>query len=86
MDSSSRNNVKLLAAVIGGSAVVTMGALSMAIGQQQAEPPATVAARVMTVGETATASSKPPTVEATSMAVPSIKGPAPLPKEEEAAE
>ena len=45
MDSSSRNNVKLLAAVIGGSAVVTMGALSMAIGQQQAEPPATVAAQ-----------------------------------------
>jgi hypothetical protein len=35
---------------------------------------------------TTTASGKPDTVEATSMAVPSIKGPAPLPKEEEGAE
>ena len=29
MDSTNRNKVKLLAAVIGGSAVVTMGALAM---------------------------------------------------------
>ena len=36
MNSQNRKTVKLLAAVIGGSAVVTMGALSMAIHQQQA--------------------------------------------------
>jgi hypothetical protein len=40
----------------------------------------------MTVAATTTASGKDDTVEATSMAVPSIKGPAPLPAEEKAAE
>ena len=34
MHSSKPNNVKLLAAVIGGSAVVAMGALSMAFSQE----------------------------------------------------
>ena len=48
MNSQNRKTVKLLAAVIGGSAVVTMGALSMAIHQQQAAPGG-VAARVLTM-------------------------------------
>ena len=38
MDSSKPNNVKLLAAVIGGSAVVAMGALTMAFSQEQSGP------------------------------------------------
>lgn len=85
MDAKNRKNAKLLAAVIGGSAVVTMGALTMAIHQQPAASD-NVAVGQMTMGPTSTASAKPATVEATSMAVPSLKGPAPLPPEEAAAE
>ena len=40
----------------------------------------------MTMAATTTASGKDDTVEATSLAVPTIKGPAPLPAEEQAAE
>ena len=85
MDSNSQSKVKLLAAVIGGSAVVTMGALAMSIHQQ---PTGTenVAAGQMTMAATTTASGKDDTVEATSMAVPVIQGPAKLPAEEQAAE
>ncbi len=85
MNSTNRNKVKLLAALIGGSAVVTMGALTMSIGQQPARTDNTAAGR-MTMAATTTASGKDDTVEATSMAVPVIKGPAPLPAEEKAAE
>lgn len=85
MDSNNQSKVKLLAAVIGGSAVVTMGALAMSIHQQ---PTGTenVAVGQMTMAATTTAAGKDDTVEATSMAVPVIKGPAPLPTEEQAAE
>jgi hypothetical protein len=85
MNSIPRNQAKLLAAVLGGGAMVTMGALTMSIHQQ---PTGTqnVAVGQMTVAATTTASGKDDTVEATSMAVPSIKGPAPLPAEEKAAE
>jgi hypothetical protein len=86
MDSNNPNNkVKLLGAMIGGSAVVTMGVLTMSIHQQ---PSGTenVAAGKMTMAATTTAPGKDDTVEATSMAVPVIKGPAPLPAEEKAAE
>jgi hypothetical protein len=85
MNSIPRNKAKLLAAVIGGSAMVTMGALTIGIHQQ---PSGTqnVAVGQMTVAATTTASGKADTVEATSMAVPAIKGPAPLPTEEQAAE
>ncbi len=85
MNSSKPNNVKLLAAVIGGGAVVTMGVLSMAFSQEQAEPSLAAKSSSMTIGSTTTTAKKPPTVEATSMAVPAMKGPAPLPSEEEAA-
>lgn len=85
MDATNQNKVKLLAAVIGGSAVVTMGALAMSIHQQPTST-ANVAVGQMTMAATTTASGKADTVEATSMAVPVIKGPAPLPKEEQAAE
>lgn len=86
MNSSKTNNIKLLAAVIGGSAVATMGVLSMALGQEQATPSLAAKSSTMTIGSTTTTAKTPPTVEATSMAVPAIKGPAPLPSEEKAAE
>lgn len=84
MDARNRKTAKLLAAVIGGSAVVTMGALTMAVHQQPAAPD-NVAVGRMTMGATSTAAGKPDTVEPTSMAVPSMTGPAKLPPEEQAA-
>jgi hypothetical protein len=85
MTNNRQKTTKMLAAVIGGSAVVTMGALAMGI-QQQAAPTQYRAVGVMTVGATETASGVADTAVATSMAVPAIKGPAPLPTEEQAAE
>jgi hypothetical protein len=85
MISPDRNKVKMLGAVIGGSAVVTMGALAMSIHQQPAAPQ-NLAGSKMTMAATTTESGKDSPVEATSMAVPSIKGPAKLPTEEAAAE
>ena len=85
MNSNKQKTVKLLAAVIGGSAVVTMGALAVSIHQQPSAA-TNVAVGQMTMAATTTASGKADTVEATSMAVPVIKGPAPLPAEEQAAE
>jgi hypothetical protein len=85
MDSNKPRTVKALAAVIGGSAVVTMGALAISIHQQPSGAE-NVAVGKMTIAATTTASGKDDTVEATSMAVPVIKGPAPLPAEEQAAE
>ena len=85
MNSNKQKTVKLLAAVIGGSAVVTMGALAVSIHQQPSAA-TNVAVGQMTIAATTTASGKDDTVEATSMAVPVIKGPAKLPAEEQAAE
>jgi homoserine acetyltransferase len=85
MDSDNRNRVKLLAAVIGGSAMVAMGAMTVAIHQEQAVPDVAAKSTSMTLGATTT-STTPVTVEATTMAVPAIKGPAPLPSEEKSAE
>ena len=78
MNSNKQKTVKLLAAVIGGSAVVTMGALAMSIHQQPSAA-TNVAVGQMTMAATTTASGKDDTVEATSMAVPVMKGPAKLP-------
>jgi hypothetical protein len=78
--------VKLLAAVIGGSAVVALGGLTMASGQAPAATPAVAKSSTMTIGSSATTTTTPPTAPAVSMAVPTIKGPAPLPSEEKAAE
>ena len=85
MNSQNRKTVKLLAAVIGGSAVVTMGALTMAIHQQPAAP-ANVAVGPDDhgcdddrVGQTGHSRGD---VDGRAL----IKGPAPLPPEETAAE
>jgi hypothetical protein len=81
MDSPKRNNVKLLVAVIGGG-VIAMGALSAAIGQEQAGQESVAKSSNMNVGSTTTVTT-PPLVEATTMAAPAMKGPAPLPVEEQ---
>jgi hypothetical protein len=81
MDAPKRNNVKLLVAVIGGGAIA-MGALVMAVGQEQAGQESVAKSSNMNVGSTSTATTAP-AVEATTMAAPAIKGPAPLPVEEQ---
>jgi hypothetical protein len=80
MDSPKRNNVKLLAAVIGGSGVIAMGALFVAVAQEQ--PGQEAKSSSMTVGGTTTETT-PATVEATTMAAPVMRGPAALPAEEQ---
>ena len=71
MNVNKRTNVKMLAAVIGGSAVVAMGALTMAINQEQAAP-ATVTSSGMTMGATSTQET-PPSAPETTVAVPAVK-------------
>ena len=71
MNANKRTNVKMLAAVIGGSAVVAMGAVTLAVTQEQATP-AEVASSGMTVGAT-TKQETPPSAPETSIAVPTVK-------------
>jgi hypothetical protein len=71
MQATRRTNVKMLAAVIGGSAVVAAGALTMAIGQEHAES-TTITSSGMTVGATSTQET-PPTAPETTIAVPLVK-------------
>jgi|KBSMisStandDraft_5_1062788.scaffolds.fasta_scaffold147782_1 hypothetical protein len=77
MHSPTPNNARLLVAVIGASGVVAIGALSVAIGQQQAEPAVMVSSANSTAAGPTSATTTP------MMAVPLIKGPAPLPTEEQ---
>jgi hypothetical protein len=71
VNTTRRPNVKMLAAVIGGSAVVAMGALTMAISQEQAAP-ATITSSGMSMGATSTQET-PPTSPETTLAVPAVK-------------
>ncbi|MGX9787163.1 hypothetical protein [Mycobacterium sp. MMS18-G62] len=71
MNGTRRTNVKMLAAVIGGSAVVAMGALTMAITQEQAGP-ATLTSSGMSTGATSTQET-PPAAPETTIAVPAVK-------------
>lgn len=64
MNGNKRTNVKMLAAVIGGSAAVAMGALTMAINQEQAAP-ATITGSGMSVGATSTQETAPSIPETT---------------------
>lgn len=82
MESSKRNNMKLLAAVIGGSGVIAMGALSVAVAQEHAGEDSAAKSTTMTIGSTSTETT-PAKVEATTMAAPALRGPAPLPTEEQ---
>ena len=75
-----QGRVKVFAAVIGGSAVVAMGALSVALHEEQASGAsggvATGATFIqgggMTLGQTATTTTPPAALE-TSVAVPPVK-------------
>jgi hypothetical protein len=71
VNANKRTNVKMLAAVIGGSAVVAMGALTMAITQEQGTA-ATVTGSGMTVGATSTQET-PASTPATTFAAPAVK-------------
>jgi hypothetical protein len=73
---------KLALAVIGGSALIVMAVVGASVAQQHEG--VQVASSKMTVGAT-THLTTPPSVPVTPMAKPAIKGPAPLPSEEEAA-
>lgn len=87
MISLNHNNVRAFAAVVGACAAVGVGVLSLTVPQVADAPPAVAKMGSMTLGATAAATTTtPPTVEPTMMAVPAIKGPAPLPAEEKAAE
>ena len=74
-----QGRVKVFAALIGGSAVVAMGALSVALHEEQASSAsggvatgATFIQGSMTMGQTATTTT-PPAVPETSVAVPPVK-------------
>jgi hypothetical protein len=82
MNSNMPIDLKVLSGVIGGSAVVAMGALTMAIGQVQAGR-ASAAGPSMITGTTSTETTTSG-VPAITLAAPKIKGPAPLPSEEQA--
>jgi len=72
----------MLAAVIGGSGLIAMGALSVAIAQEHAGEASAAKSTTMTIGSTSTETT-PAAVEATTMAAPAMRGPAPLPAEEQ---
>jgi len=82
MVSAKRNNVKLLVALVGGSGVLAIGALSAAFGQEQAGQESVATSSGMNVGSTTTETT-PALVEATTMAAPAMHGPAALPAEEQ---
>jgi hypothetical protein len=65
------NSNRMLAAVIGCSAVVAMGAVTMAIAQEQAAPTHVTSSK-MTVGAT-TKQETPPATPETSFAAPTLK-------------
>jgi hypothetical protein len=80
MSATNRRNVKVFAAIVGGSAVVALGAINAAFTQEHTSQDVAKSS-TMTVGATSTETT-PPTAPAIGEAAPSIKGPAPLPSEE----
>jgi hypothetical protein len=83
MVSAKRKNVKLFVALIGGSGVLAMGALSVAFGQEQTGQQSVAKSSSMNIGATTTVTTPPVGVEATTIAEPAMKGPAALPAEEQ---
>jgi hypothetical protein len=76
-----QGRVKVFTAVVGGSAVVAMGALSVALDEEQAPGAsggvatgATFIQGSMTMGQTATTTT-PPAAPETSVAAPAVKAP-----------
>ncbi len=83
MVSAKPYNTKMLVALIGGSGIIAVGALSMAFGQEQAGQVSVATSSGMNIGSTSTETT-PASVPATTMAQPALKGPAALPTEEQA--
>jgi hypothetical protein len=81
--SKSRADLRLCAAMIGGSAVVAMAAIGLMVAQEHTGDPVAKSSS-MTVGSTSTQTT-PSNAPAAAVAKPVMKGPAPLPSEEEAA-
>lgn len=76
------NKLKLLAAAAGAGALVTMGGVTIASAEPEPAPPGPVKPTEATMPETSIESPAPST-PTTPSAVPEIKGPAPLPPEQE---
>ena len=64
--------MKTLVAVIGGSALVAMGAVTIAIAQEQTQTTQMVSSGTMSMGTTSTQET-PPTTPETSVAAPAVK-------------
>jgi L-lactate permease len=75
-----KTQAKMLA-VIGGSAFVALGALGVAVGAQPDSN--AINSSEMSTGVTITDEAVAPSAPETSVAAPAIKGPAPLPPEEQ---
>ena len=71
MHATRQPNVKMLAAIIGGSAVVAAGTVTMAITQEPASS-TNLSSSGMTVGATSTQET-PPTAPETTLAAPALK-------------
>jgi hypothetical protein len=87
-DPVNTTKLKLISATAGATGVLAMGAISVAFGSTSvAEPtpstPGPVPTPSATTGETVVEETPAPIEPSTSSAVPEIKGPAPLPPEEE---
>jgi hypothetical protein len=79
----SRADLRLCAAMIGGSALVAMAAIGLMVAQEH-DGSAVAKSGSMSVGATSTQTT-PSNAPAIGVAKPVMKGPAPLPSEEEAA-
>jgi hypothetical protein len=81
VNSNQQKRVKVLSAAIGASAIVAMGAVSVALHEEQASGAsggvatgATFIQGSMTMGQTATTTT-PPAAPETSVAAPPVKAP-----------
>jgi hypothetical protein len=91
MAGEKNTSIRAIAAIVGGSAAVALGWLSMTSGGHGAPvafhgppPPPTIASPAMTLGATTTTGVHAPGAMATPKAQPNITGPAALPSEEAA--
>ena len=81
--SKSRGDLRLCAAMVGGSALVAMAAIGLMVAQEH-DGAAVAKSGSMSMGSTTTQTT-PSNAPAVGVAKPTLKGPAPLPSEEAAA-
>ena len=75
-------NLKLMTAAAGAGALLAMGGITVATSSADPETPGLIEPVEATTGQTTTETTAP-TAPETSIAVPEITGPAPLPEEEQ---